>query len=228
MMRGDSATTLPDARLLDAFPCLRAVGSEEWSEARPTVRAFPAGTRFFQREDAASYGMFLLSGTARISRIAADGSESVMAKLSAGEVCALLVLSGLSGRDYPGALTAETDTEALFVAKRSFLRWLHAYDDLRSSVFGGLLDGMLRMSEQSESRRTEPLEARLARALLHRAAEGQSLLNVTHQELAAEIGSAREVVSRALRRFRNCGWVETGRGWVRVLRRQALETQLRD
>lgn len=222
------ASKFPNSQLLAAFPCLCAVTPEEWAEAQPTVRTFPAKSFIFQREEAASYGMFLLSGTARISRIGEDGSEFVISTLTAGQVCALLVLSGLSGRDYPGTITAESEVEALFVAKHSFLGWLQTHASIRGAVFGGLLDGLLRISEQSEGRRLESLNARLAKALLRTSSEQKPLLGVTHQELAAEIGSAREVVSRALRRFRHQGWIETGRGWVRIIRRDELESQLSD
>lgn len=84
------------------------------------ISEIPCQIAHFQREDAAFYGMFLLSGSARISRIAEDGGESALSTLKAGEVCALFVLSGLSGRDYPGAITAESEVEVLFVAKRVF------------------------------------------------------------------------------------------------------------
>jgi CRP/FNR family transcriptional regulator len=213
---------------LDVFPCLNAVRPEEWAEAQPFTRTFPAKTRIFAKEDAAKYGMFLLRGSALITLIGENGSESVLNVLSAGEVCALLVLSGLSGRDYPGSLIAETEVEALFVSRSSFLRWVQEHEPIRSAVFGGLLEGMLRMSELLQARQTEPLDARLARALLRGTSEKQPLLHATHQELAAEIGSAREVVTRALRRFQQNGWVETGRGWVRVTGREELEAELED
>ncbi|MFC5703478.1 Crp/Fnr family transcriptional regulator [Cohnella faecalis] len=216
------------SRVLDSFPCLSAVTAEEWNEAQPTVRTFPAKSCIFQRKDASSYGMFLLSGTARISRIAEDGGESVISILKAGEVCALLVLSGLSDRDYPGALTAESEVEALFVAKQSFLNWLQTHAEIRSVVFGGLLDNLLSISVQYDGRRLEPLDGRLAKALLRTTSEQKQLLNMTHHELAVEIGSAREVVSRALRRYRQRGWIETGRGWIRIVRREELESMLGD
>lgn len=211
-------------RVTDAFPYLRVLTSEEWADAQPTVRRFPAKSRIFQREEAASYGIFLLSGTARISRIGEDGSESVISMLKAGEVCALFVLSGLSDRDYPGAITADSEVEVLFVLKESFLGWLQTHAEIRGAVFGGLLDGMLRIGEQYDGRRSESLDARLVKALLRTSTEGKSLLNLTHHELAVEIGSSREVVSRALRRYRQKGWVETGRGWIRIIRREKLET----
>ncbi|MFB9331120.1 Crp/Fnr family transcriptional regulator [Paenibacillus aurantiacus] len=217
-----------NSRVLDVFPWLSVVSSEEWVKAQPAVRKYAANSRIFQREEAASYGMFLLSGTARISRIAEDGGESVMSILHAGEVCALFVLSGLSSRDYPGTITAESEVEALFVAKESFLGWLHRYAEIRSAVFGGLLDGLLRISEQVDGHRAEALDTRLTRALLRMPSEQGLLLNLTHHGLAVEIGSSREVVSRALRRYRQQGWIETGRGWIRIIRRDALESRLGD
>ncbi|PYI52447.1 Crp/Fnr family transcriptional regulator [Paenibacillus flagellatus] len=211
------------SRAMEACPYLSVVPSVEWVKAQPVVRKFPAKSRLFQREDAASYGLFLLSGTARISRVAEDGGETVLSRLQAGEVCALFVLSGLSGRDYPGAITAESEVEALFIAKESFLGWLQTHAEIRAAVFGGLLDGLLRIGEQYDGRRSQSLDARLAKALLRTSSEREPLLHVTHHELAVEIGSSREVVSRALRRYRNQGWIESGRGWIRVIHPEQLE-----
>ncbi|WP_246070431.1 Crp/Fnr family transcriptional regulator [Paenibacillus kobensis] len=215
-------------QVLDVLPYLSEITSEEWVKAQPTVRKYSPKSRIFQREEAASYGMFLLSGTARISRIAEDGSESIMSVLQAGEICALFVLRGLSSRDYPGTITAESDVEALFVTKESFLGWLQTHAEIRGAVFGGLLDDLLRISEQHGGRRSESLEARMVKALLRHTSERKQLLNLTHHELAVEIGSSREVVSRALRRYRLQGWIETGRGWIRIVRRDELESQLGD
>lgn len=215
-----------DKRLLEVFPCLRAVSPREWAEAQQEVRTFSAKSRLFQREEARSYGMFLLSGRARISQIGEDGSERVVNKLLPGEICALLVLSGLSGRDYPAMIEAETEAVALFVSKRSFLRWVQEYEPIRSAVFGSLLEGMMRMGEQMQARQSKPLNIRLAEALLGFTSEQQPLLRMTHGALAAEIGTAREVVSRALQRFQRQGWVETGRGWVRITRRKELRSYL--
>jgi CRP/FNR family transcriptional regulator len=221
-------SNIENSRLLDVFPCLRAVSSREWTDAQPLITSFPAKTHIFQKDDAAKYGMFLLRGTARITLIGENGSESVLNVLLAGEVCGLLVLSGLSGRDYPGSIIAETDVEALFVLKSSFLRWVQEYELIRNAIFGSLLDGMLRMSELLQLRQSEPLDTRLARALLRVTSETQPLLYTTHHELASEIGSAREVVTRALQRYQRQGWVVTGRGWIRIAHRSELEALLSD
>ncbi|GIP26712.1 Crp/Fnr family transcriptional regulator [Paenibacillus sp. J23TS9] len=214
---------IEDTNLLDIFPCFSALQPEEWAEAQPFVQRFPAKSRIFHREDAAIYGMFLLSGTARITVINENGNESVLNMLSAGEVCSLMVLSGLSGRDYPGSLIAECDVDVLFVLKSSFLRWVQEYELIRRTIFGGLLEGMLRMVDMLQEKQFMPLEMRLAKALLRVTTEDQPLLHTTHQELAEEIGSAREVVSRTLLRFKQNGWVQTGRGWVKIDQRTKLE-----
>lgn len=211
-----------DKRLLEVFPCLRDVSPEDWAEAQPEVRTFSAKSRLFQREEATFYGILLLSGRARISQIGKDGGERIVNKLNPGEICALLVLSGLSGRDYPAVIEAETEVEALFVSKLSFLRWVQVYESIRKTVFGTLLEGILHMGEQFQARQNKPLDIRLAEALLSSTSEQQPLLRMTHYELASEVGTAREVVSRMLTRFQRQGWVETGRGWIRITRRSEL------
>jgi CRP/FNR family transcriptional regulator len=72
------------------------------------------------------------------------------------------------------------------------------------------------------------LDVRLAEALLGSTSAQQPQLRLTHYELASEIGTAREVVSRILQRYQRQGWLETGRGWVRITRRNELEALVGD
>ncbi|WP_160040363.1 Crp/Fnr family transcriptional regulator [Paenibacillus sp. USDA918EY] len=223
-----SIEIIKDTNLLEVFPCLGGLSQEEWTKAQPFAKRFPAKSKIFQREDAAVYGMFLLSGTARITVIHENGDESVLNRLSAGEICSLLVLSGLSGRDYPGSLIAETDVDALFVLRSRFLHWVQFHEPFRSTVFGGLLEGTLRMIDMMGVKERIPVEKRLARALLRVTTDQEPLVAATHQELADEIGSAREVVSRTLLKFARSGWIETGRGWVKIIQRNKLDHHLCD
>ncbi|WP_171636551.1 Crp/Fnr family transcriptional regulator [Paenibacillus plantarum] len=216
-------TPVRDMRLLEVYPCLRDVRPEDWAEAKPEVRTFSIKSCLFQREEATFYGMLLLKGSVRISQIGQDGSKQVISKLNPGEICALLVLSGLSGRDYPAVIEAETEVEALFVSKLSFLRWVQEYESIRKTVFGTLLEGIMHMGEQLQARQTKSLDVRLAEKLLSSTSEQQPMLRMTHYELASEIGTAREVVSRTLQRFQRKGWVVTGRGFVRIICRTEFD-----
>jgi len=64
------------------------------------------------------------------------------------------------------------------------------------------------------------IDVRLAKLLLD---ETGFKLSRTHQQIADELGSAREVVSRQLKRFENKGWVALGRGYIEVIDKEALQ-----
>ncbi|QRG68713.1 Crp/Fnr family transcriptional regulator [Brevibacillus choshinensis] len=208
--------------LFAIFPSFRDISDEEWESAKPQIREFQAKATLFRRDDAASYCMFLLSGTVLISSLDAGGREAVSNRLRPGDVCAMMVLCGLSEREYPGTITAETEGEALFVEKRSFLRWIHEYPSIRQVVFGNILDGLIQLGSQLSDKLSQPLDSRLAGALLKRTSEQLPSVRTTHQQLAVELGSAREVVSRILGRMKQRGWIATERGIITVLQRKAL------
>lgn len=224
--------------VVETFPSLRAVSADDWALARPDVRTFPAGAALFRREESAEYAVFLLSGTVRISAVTEDGREALSNRLEAGDICSMMVLSGLSDRDYPGTMVAETEVVALFVTRSVFLRWILAYEPIRSAVFGNILDGFIRLGGLLAGRMSRPLEARLAEALLKHAAAGggeredggesRLFLRATHRELALELGSAREVVSRALGRMRKHGWIAARRGRIEIRDRNALSALIGD
>ncbi|WP_248927972.1 Crp/Fnr family transcriptional regulator [Paenibacillus hamazuiensis] len=209
--------------LCETFPCFRSLSPDEWSAAQPRLRTFPAKSALFRGEDAVEYALFLISGTVRISYVTEDGSEAVSGRLSAGDICALMVLSGLSEREYPGTMTAETEVTALFVAKGAFLRWIQTYAPIRNAVFGNILDGFIDIGRLLAGKMSLPLDSRLAGVLLRLTTEREPAARITHRQLAAELGSAREVVSRALGKMQKAGWIETGRGSVIIRQRKALE-----
>ncbi|MDF2680936.1 MAG: Crp/Fnr family transcriptional regulator [Brevibacillus sp.] len=220
---------LPDFHsLFDIFPYFRAISSEEWTSAKPVLKTLPAGMTLFHSDDAASYSMFLLSGTVQISSLSEGGREALSNRLHAGDICALMVLSGLSEREYPGTITAETEVTALFVEKKSFLHWIHVYPPIRNAVFGNILDGLIQLGSLLSDKMSQPLDSRLAGALLKRTSEHQPSVRITHQQLAVELGSAREVVSRVLGRMKQMGWIATERGVVTVQQRTALAELIGD
>ncbi|GIO15461.1 hypothetical protein J19TS2_50160 [Cohnella xylanilytica] len=214
--------------LTAAFPFFGSLPADEWTSAQPRLKSFPAGSSLFRGEDSSKFAVFLLEGTVSISTVTDGGREAVTARLSPGDICSLMVLSGLSDREYPGAMIADSEATALFVAKSSFLRWIGQYDAIRTAVFGNLLDGFIRVGSLLAGKLSLPIESRLAETLLRHTSEREPAARITHRQLAAELATAREVVSRALGRMQRQGWVSTRRGWVRVLRRDALESLVGD
>ncbi|MEW9702523.1 Crp/Fnr family transcriptional regulator [Paenibacillus sp. SI8] len=214
--------------LFDIFPCFQAIPAEEWDAAKPRLRTFPAKSTLFVSNDAVQYSLFLISGTVQILNLTEDGREAMSNRLSAGDICAMMVLSGLSEREYPGTIIAETEVTALFVEKRAFLLWIQKYTPVRNAVFGNILDGLLRMGSLLSDKISQPLDLRLAGVLLRLTSEQHPTARITHQDLAAELGSAREVVSRMLGRMKKKGWIATERGSVTVHQRGALSRLVGD
>jgi CRP/FNR family transcriptional regulator, anaerobic regulatory protein len=214
--------------LSDIFPCFQAIPAGEWTSAQPQLRTFPAKSTLFRGEDAAAYAFFLIKGTVQISNVTEGGREVLSSRLSAGDICAMMVLSGLSEREYPGVITAETEVTTLFVAKKSFLHWVQVYAPVRHAVFGNILDGMIRIGSLLSAKMSQPLDSRLAEVLLMLTSEHQPTIQITHQQLAVKLGSAREVISRVLSRMEKKGWIATGRGWVTVLQRRMLTALVGD
>ncbi|ASS68284.2 MULTISPECIES: Crp/Fnr family transcriptional regulator [unclassified Paenibacillus] len=213
--------------LHELFPSIATIPAAEWEASHPRTKTFQPGSTLFNRGDAEHYSVFLLSGTVRLSQFAEDGREVLANRLAAGDICAMMVLSGLSERDYPGVIVAETEAKAVFVDKQSFLRWIQVYPPLRNAVFGNILDGMISMGSHLAAD-TRSLEARLAELLLEKTAETDPSVRLTHQQLAAELGTAREVVSRMLARMRKQGWILAARGFITILDRHGLAAKVGD
>jgi CRP/FNR family transcriptional regulator len=116
----------------------------------------------------------------------------------------------------------EQEAEAVMIPADTFRDWVRRYDLWREFVFELLsqrLSAVMAIVEEVAFRR---MDARLA-FLLSERSQGSYLVRMTHQEIAAELGSSREVISRILEDFSAQGMVEVSRGSIRILDREALQ-----
>lgn len=176
------------------------------------------GARLFQPGDEASAFLLLVAGSVRVEMTAAGGRAAVLYRIAPGESCILTTSCLLSDRDYAAAAIAETDGEALVLAKGVFFEVLNADAGFRRLVFGAYSDRIADLARTIEELLLKRVDARLALHLADRAPE----LSTTHEGLAHELGSAREAVSRILKEFERRGWVGLGRGRLTVLDPPAL------
>jgi CRP/FNR family transcriptional regulator len=127
----------------------------------------------------------------------------------------------LSGGTYEAEARTEGEVEALALPAEVFHTLLDENASFRNFVFRGfsqrLADLLLLVEEVAFGK----LDVRLAEWLV-RFAPAEGLLGVTHQALASELGTAREVVSRQLKEFERRGWVRLGRGHIEIVNQAAL------
>jgi CRP/FNR family transcriptional regulator len=207
-------------RLLERFPVFAGLKPDELDSIlaeAPLLRA-PAGTVLFSAKQPCRGFPLLLEGTVRVAKAAPNGREILLYRVDPGQGC---VLSGgclLGHSDYTASGVAETDVTLIAIAPGPFHQLMLAYEPFRQFVFAMYGERLAEVIELVEEVAFRKLDERLAQLLVHRG----PLVEGTHQLLADELGSVREIVSRLLRSFEVRGWVRIERERVTVLDPKSL------
>lgn len=207
------------------FPALAALDadSRRTLQARAAAVELPAGVTVFRGGDECQNYLLVLEGSVRVQMTAKSGREIVLYRVDAGETCVLTTACLLSHQAYSAEAITETPVRAVAIPASVFNDLLSKSPALRGFVFEAfgtrISDLMLLVEEVAFGR----LDIRLARLLRERADAGGNL-DMTHQALAVELGTAREVVSRQLKEFERKGAISIARGHISVLRRDILDT----
>ncbi|MEM1043776.1 MAG: Crp/Fnr family transcriptional regulator [Bacteroidota bacterium] len=204
---------MPDAA--DAFPFL--------SEATPTFRdAFvqtarplhlDAGSPICLEGDLCRHLPLVVRGTGRVYRISETGRALTLYRVEPGESCILTASCVLSARPFPAFAEAETDVEAFAVPAEAFRAWFDASPAWRGYVFDLLARRFADVVELVEAVAFQRVDERLAAHLLTEQNAAGHVVR-THEALAADLGTSREVVSRVLKEFERQGLVTLNRGRV--------------
>lgn len=183
-------------------------------------------SQVFHQGEACNNYYIVTEGCIKVFARSAGGKEIVLYRVEPGDICVLTTSCMLSGSRYPADAVAESDVTAIALPRPDFERLMRESEEFRTFVlssFGNRLAGLVTLVEQVA---LESIEQRLAGFLLERCDPASGLLEATHQDIAMEIGSAREVVSRQLKTLEGRGWVSLARGSVTIRDRDALATLL--
>ncbi|WP_138466342.1 Crp/Fnr family transcriptional regulator [Poseidonocella sp. HB161398] len=191
-------------------------------ERRSTVMDIPEGTTIFAPGMQADNLLLLLSGTVRVQQVSESGREIVLYRVEAGESCVMTTACLIAHEDYAAEGITETPCRAVAIPRQVFDDLAAKSDAFRQFVFTSYARRITDLFGVIEALAFQRVDIRLAQRLLKLAGPG-GLLETTHQKLATELGTAREVVSRQLREFQRRGWIEQARGSVQLTDRAALE-----
>jgi CRP/FNR family transcriptional regulator len=181
----------------------------------------PAGASLFHPGDAVKGYVIVLEGRVEVRLAGPTGRDIRLYDVTPGEACIQSTLGLLGGDDhYSAEAVAEGPCRIVLLPRTDFLALLDGSARFRRLILAALAARMQETMRRLEIMSFQPVEARLAQALLERAEEG--VVQATHQELAVAIGSAREVISRRLERLAAAGVVALERGRVHILDRGAL------
>lgn len=175
-----------------------------------------AGTRLFQSGDSCQQFVYLLQGSIRVDLLALSGKEVMLYRFGEGETCILTTSCLLSGDLYSAQAFAEQDITAIVVPVAQFQKLLNESGEFRQLVFASFAHRLVSMIAKIEEISFLSLDRRLAN-LLTGMVDNNKSLSVTHEQLAAVLGTAREVVSRKLGSWEKKGWLIRGRGTIELV-----------
>lgn len=208
---------------VDRFPGLSRLEDriKQTLLARSTIIEAPRGTVIFGPGKSPENMLFLLDGSVRVQQTSEGGREIVLYRIHAGESCVLTTACLLAYDDYAAEGIAETDISAAAIPRPVFDDLVATSAAFRNFVFYAfskrITDLFLMIDEVAFQR----IDVRLAQKL-QELSHGGADVQATHQQLAAELGSAREVVSRQLQEFQRRGWVAQTRGTITLTDAGAL------
>lgn len=178
-----------------------------------------SGTTLFRENDACAGFPLLLQGEVRVSKTTSSGRELELYRVVPGEMCLVSSASLFNGTALTAKGTTTQETRLALLPAPLFKQALHA-EPFRDFVLGLFATRMADLTSLIEAVAFQRLDSRLAATLLGHGTH----VHTTHQKLADELGTVREIVTRLLHRFERAGWVELSRECITIKNSVALRS----
>lgn len=203
---------------IEAIPELLPANVQRFSALVP--KDLPKGLVLFRPGEMAAGFAVVLRGRVEVNLTGPSGREILLYAVEPGQSCVQTTLGLLGGEAYTGEAITASDVQVISIPRALFLEVMDNDASFRTFVMKSFAQRMRDITRLLERVAFGRVEARLASELL-RLEQGGKVF-ATHAELAARIGSAREVVTRRIDGFVREGWIDTERGEVRLLDLDAL------
>lgn len=182
----------------------------------------PAATDLFDNGDPSDKLVLVLSGSIRVYKRSESGREVSLYRVNKDKLCIVTLGCLLGGEDYPAAGYTEEDSVLITIPRGLFLELVATTPQFRTKTFHQFADrvsGLMALVDEISFRK---LDQRLASYLINNA----PVIKASHQSIADELGSVREIISRLLKSFEKEGWVELSRGEINVISPESLENKI--
>lgn len=182
---------------------------------------FSAGDSLFSPGSPCTRFVLLAEGRVRIQLRSRQDRRLTLYRVQPGQLCLHSVINLVNREEFAFEAIAETDGWISWTNEESFKHWLDQSVDFRTWIFASIGERMKEILDRLAKLTFAPLEWRLADLLLERL-NSDSLVMATQADLAAELGSAREVINRQIKKWEQKGWLKSGRGKIEILDVPAL------
>lgn len=189
----------------------------------PRTIVVPRGTALFHPGQESQGFVVVHAGTVKVLLTAENGREIILYRVRPGEICLQTFGCLVNGEAYSAEGVAETEVEIEVLPAPDFQRRVAQDEAFRQGLFTAVARRFADMERLVEEVALSSVGVRLARALL-RLVDPDGTVSATHEELASEIGSAREVVSRQLGAMARDGLLVLTRGHLRIADAPAIRS----
>ena len=179
-------------------------------ESACSLHSMEQGSQLAGSDASCRFMTFVVAGCIKIYTLSPEGREITLFRVEPGECCIMSAACILSGRPFPAMAVAEEAVTAVSLPGEAFLDFFGRSAALRQHVMGMFADRFAAMSILVEEVTFSRMDKRLAKFLLQK--QRQEKLETTHEAIASELGTAREVVGRLLNGFQKKGYVRLSRG----------------
>jgi CRP/FNR family transcriptional regulator len=210
---------------IDSVPSLESLDKATKDILREAAvrKQLPRGAVLFRPGSPCVQFPLILTGSVRVQRLTESGREIVLYRVAANETCILTTASLISAEAYAAEGIAETDVVAYVLTAERFHMLMGRSACFRALVFDGYSKRIATLMTRIEEIICTPINVRLAERLLS-LKDGANRVVITQQSLAADLGTAREVIGRVLKTFERAGWVKLSRGGVEIVDAAALQS----
>lgn len=185
------------------------------------VRSYSRAQEVFGPQNVPDSLFFLFEGTIRVSQTSENGRDIVLYRVDAGESCVLTTACMLAEEAYNAEGVAETDLTAVVLPRHSFDALVAEEPAFRKFVFAAYSRRLIDLLRVVDDVAFGRIDVRLADRLLTLAG-GNKEIAATHAQIASELGTAREVISRVLHDFQKRDFIAQSRGRIAVTNKPAL------
>jgi CRP/FNR family transcriptional regulator, anaerobic regulatory protein len=208
------------------FPFLAKLPKEDFARIADTIHfaALKSGEIAYREEWECPNYIMCVDGRTRVYKTNAAGREVLIYKVESGGTCVLTTQCLLSNSNFPAESVAEAPTELATIPAAQFHKFMAEIPAFREFVLSDYTRLLGSMFSLIDSVAFATVEQRLARRLLVDVGEGWCV-EKTHRELAADIGSVREIVSRHLGDWERNGWIKNFRGKLELVDKKALASR---
>jgi len=205
-----------DMELERTFPFISELDSGVRQEFRSacTLQTIQQGSQLAGSGTACRFMTFVLAGCIKIFKLSPEGREITLFRVTPGDCCIMSAACILSGKPFSAMAVAEEAVTAVMVPGAAFADFFSRSAELRRFIMGMFADRFDAMAMLLEEVTFNRMDKRLAKFLVQKRHQGK--LETTHEAIAFELGTAREVISRLLSDFQKKGYVRLSRGAVSV------------